>query len=418
MTVADNFPYELSIYIIESDGDDGYRLDGEYYDTREGDWVDCDYYRYWDGEQIQIEWLGAPVFDNNNGTVVGCVTMTEDECFAVVSAENISFPAVTAPSVPETSPYVTETPDPTPETSAPETTAAPEAETNEPERSNLDGGTILLVVAGVVGAGALVYGNNKKKSSDKASSSSSVENGTIPLEVKEITQPESYQSTAPEQTPVSPVNTVASWQVRGIGGSMEGKVFLLGKKLSFGRNPECDVTFSLNAPGISSLHCELDVIDGRVVLRDMRSTFGTYLCGNVKMEPSVNYYLNAGDEFTLAESSDTFRLEPAGAYKTELTPAVKSVDGIEYRADLDGKITFGRNPASRVHFDASDISVSGQHCILYKEGDDLFLMDTNSTNGTFFSENERLKPNTPYKVGRGVSFFLSSPKNTFVITED
>ena len=45
-------------------------------------------------------------------------------------------------------------------------------------------------------------------------------------------------------------------------------------------------------------------------------------------------------------------------------------------------------------------------------------MDNGSTNGTFFNENQRLKPNTPYKVRKGVAFFLVSPKNTYIITED
>ena len=45
-------------------------------------------------------------------------------------------------------------------------------------------------------------------------------------------------------------------------------------------------------------------------------------------------------------------------------------------------------------------------------------MDQGSTNGTYFAENQRLKPNVSYKVVKGAGFFLVNPRNAFVITEE
>jgi short-subunit dehydrogenase len=80
-------------------------------------------------------------------------------------------------------------------------------------------------------------------------------------------------------------------------------------------------------------------------------------------------------------------------------------------------ITFGREMRNTVTF-AADSGVSNNHCVLYKEGDQLYLKDVGSTNGTFFAEDKRLKPNHPYKVKKGVSFFLVSRKFSFTITEE
>jgi len=45
-------------------------------------------------------------------------------------------------------------------------------------------------------------------------------------------------------------------------------------------------------------------------------------------------------------------------------------------------------------------------------------MDVGSTNGTFFSEENRLEPNTPYRIRKGMAFFLTNRKNTFVVVEE
>lgn len=96
--------------------------------------------------------------------------------------------------------------------------------------------------------------------------------------------------------------------------------------------------------------------------------------------------------------------------------AIRSAEGKVYRCDVTGKLTLGRNGHNTVCI--SNGNVSGSHCVLYYEAGKLYLMDQNSTNGTFFSERERLKPDHAYRVRKGMSFFLCTPANTFTIIED
>ena len=95
--------------------------------------------------------------------------------------------------------------------------------------------------------------------------------------------------------------------------------------------------------------------------------------------------------------------------------AIRSAEGKVYRCDATGKLSIGRNSHNTVCI--SDGSISGSHCVLYYEGGKLYLMDQNSTNGTFFSERERLKPDHGYRVRKGMSFFLCTRANTFTIIE-
>ena len=103
--------------------------------------------------------------------------------------------------------------------------------------------------------------------------------------------------------------------------------------------------------------------------------------------------------------------EPAGFNLT-----IRSAEGKVYRCDVTGKLTIGRNGHNTVCIASGN--VSGSHCVLYYEGGKLYLMDQNSTNGTFFNERERLKPDHGYRVRKGMSFFLCTPANTFTIIEE
>ena len=266
----------------------------------------------------------------------------------------------------------------------------------------------LLVGIVVLAAFAVISVNQKKKKASSASAAAQ------PAPAQN-TMPAVHQNFAPLGAPTAPA---AQWQLRGMGGAMDGKVFLLNGTLRIGRSPQNDVVFSGNTPGISGNHCQVSIEHGSVVLRDLQSTYGTYMSGR-KLEPQISYNLQNGDTFTLAESGQTFRLERSGNAVRDMTPAVRSnADGQIYRADMNGCISFGRDPRSQVPFPGNDSSVSTNHCILYREGGKLYLKDTNSTNGTFFDEKNRLKPGKPYPVRRGMTFFLVSPKNSFVITED
>lgn len=98
--------------------------------------------------------------------------------------------------------------------------------------------------------------------------------------------------------------------------------------------------------------------------------------------------------------------------------AVRDRTGHVAISGTSGQLHFGRASACDIRLPAEDTSVSARHCTLSRQNGELYLTDDGSTNGTFFSENERLKPHTPYRIRKGMAFFLSDPSHTYVVTED
>ena len=223
----------------------------------------------------------------------------------------------------------------------------------------------------------------------------------------------------PKPIVTEPQNT---FQVRCLDGDFKGRTFPLYDVLGFGRNPVHRIAFGQNTKGISGNHCELRIENGRIVLRDLGSTYGTFFMNGQKLDERVAYEVKKGDVFYLAEKTQSFRIEDAGETRQEFTPAVEAVTypcaKKIYRADENGRMTFGRSTHAQVSFDSTHTRISTNHCVLYRDHTGLFLMDLGSTNGTFLEGNRRLKPNVPYRMTRGSAFYLNSMDYLFVITEE
>jgi len=243
---------------------------------------------------------------------------------------------------------------------------------------------------------------------------------TVPNPKKDSKPIEVPDTTGPTE-PVWEKGTVplAQWQLRGVEGPLSGKVYPLSGQLTIGRSANCDVRFSQDAPGISGTHCRVSVKDGKVYLKDLGSSYGTFYPGSSRLSPNTDYPLHVGETFSLAQGGGAFRLETAGAAATDAGGiAIKDMNGKIYRSDATGKLTLGRAHDCQGGFGSGETSVSGRHCVLYREGGKLYLMDLGSTNGTFFSQQERLRPNVPYRIRKGMAFFLTTPQYTFVVAEE
>lgn len=283
-------------------------------------------------------------------------------------------------------------------------------------------GLVWIAVIAVVGVlGYLIYRANTKKKN------AGPKEGTVPLDLSDSAplpgeptdEPaavqEAYGSMIPNQGSTIPVSR---WQLRCVSGTLNDRTFPLGSTLRIGRSPQCDISFPENTPGVSGSHCEVSPEGDHVVVRDLNSTYGTYLGANNRLEAYRSYELHTGDIFTLAPNGQAFCLEKMGVSTEESGPAVRDLTGRTYRADAGGRLSFGRSSGNQVRISADEQSVSGSHCVLYREAGKLYLMDLGSTNGTFFSDQQRLKSNIPYRIRRGMAFFLSNPRNTFVVTEE
>lgn len=93
----------------------------------------------------------------------------------------------------------------------------------------------------------------------------------------------------------------------GIGGIYDGVKITVGKEMYIGRNPEkCSVIYPEGTRGISSIHCCIRTLDGKIELTDMGSTCGTFLKNGEKLESNVPCLLEMGDVFYIAEQENSF----------------------------------------------------------------------------------------------------------------
>lgn len=107
--------------------------------------------------------------------------------------------------------------------------------------------------------------------------------------------------------PAAPAAQESTAFVKGITGALAGQKFPVGGKLIFGRDGgKCGVAFPLDSAGISGIHCEV-AFDGTTAwLRDLGSSYGTYLANGTKLAPKTPTRLATGDRFYLAGEDNTF----------------------------------------------------------------------------------------------------------------
>lgn len=105
---------------------------------------------------------------------------------------------------------------------------------------------------------------------------------------------------------------VAAPVVRSMATQHNGMtVRLNGRKINIGRQPSNDIVFQKDTRGVSGNHCSVswDADRNQFVLVDLGSTYGTFLATGQKLNPNVEYRLQAGDHFYLGDSSNMLHLE-------------------------------------------------------------------------------------------------------------
>jgi len=97
--------------------------------------------------------------------------------------------------------------------------------------------------------------------------------------------------------------------IRGLSGNFVNQTFDIQDKLVIGRdNNKCTVAYPLDAPGISGTHCELISDESGVSLRDLGSSYGTFLSNGTKLNPNQPVKLGNGSIFYLASEENTFEI--------------------------------------------------------------------------------------------------------------
>lgn len=179
------------------------------------------------------------------------------------------------------------------------TTSRPGDSSQQEENSNRAWAVFLIlgavVVAGGVAAVLVVASRRSKK-------------GPVPTQTQGVEETPS-QSPVPAPAPQPAGEGDSGFRIQGVSGALEGKRFLLpaGSPVTLGRDPkQCGVVFPPNTPGVSGKHCTVWAEQGRVYVKDLGSTHGTYLSQGSKLAPGQAMALAPGESFYLGSPQESF----------------------------------------------------------------------------------------------------------------
>lgn len=102
-------------------------------------------------------------------------------------------------------------------------------------------------------------------------------------------------------------------RIQGESGTFAGRRFPLNGTVRIGRDPQLNqLAYPAQVKGISRTHCELTLVNGQVYLKDLGSSYGTFLAGGQRLAANQAVPLKPGDRFSLASSQETFVLVQKG----------------------------------------------------------------------------------------------------------
>lgn len=159
---------------------------------------------------------------------------------------------------------------------------------------------IVIVVVIIV----VVSGNNKRKA--EAARQLAMQQAAAAAAAQQ-----QHQSYAP------PVHTASAPDYRPrlqcLAGAFAGKRFSLENSVRIGRDPsKNDLVFPQNTQGVSGVHCVLMVDNNTVWLKDLGSTYGTYVSGGRRLAANEAVQLQVGDKFWLGSENEVFVVAPKG----------------------------------------------------------------------------------------------------------
>lgn len=177
----------------------------------------------------------------------------------------------------------------------PAATAKPAAATTAPvaqTKAGMDTTTLAVIIAGAVILAAVVVGIIIKSRKSKAAAAAAAQ---------EI----------PKTVPAKPVKQLTP-VVRSLSSQHGGKKVKIGKEPTLaGRSKDCKIIYDESTPGVSGRHCAITWDDSakEFIIKDLNSTYGTFLDSGMKLDSSRAYRLKPGDSFYLGEKANMLRVE-------------------------------------------------------------------------------------------------------------
>lgn len=118
---------------------------------------------------------------------------------------------------------------------------------------------------------------------------------------------------APPPVPPAPAVPYTQFRLQCVAGTFAGKRFPIQGKLVLGRDGgKCDLVFPAGTHGISGVHCQLEVLGDSVWIKDLGSTYGTFLEGGKRLAANQAERLTVGARFWLGSEKEVFMITPKG----------------------------------------------------------------------------------------------------------
>ncbi len=109
---------------------------------------------------------------------------------------------------------------------------------------------------------------------------------------------EANRSTTDERT----VAPMANRSLVALGGQYCDAQFPLDLPIVMGRDSkQCNIVFAADTKGVSKVHCEIKVTNGKVLITDLGSTYGTMINNEVSLRANETVELHTGDQFRIGK---------------------------------------------------------------------------------------------------------------------
>ena len=190
------------------------------------------------------------------------------------------------------------------ETAAPEEAADAETPAEEPTTSTgLPVWAYAAIAAALIVIAALLIAQNGKKKKT-AEAAAALAAAAKAAEAAKKASPASAPTPAPEK-PLRPMVRSLAEQHRN------RKVQLGAEPVVAGRSPKCSIIYRDDTPGVSGTHCSVawDAAKHTFIVKDLGSSYGTYLESGMRLEPNREYLLKPGESVYLGDKTNTLRME-------------------------------------------------------------------------------------------------------------
>ena len=119
---------------------------------------------------------------------------------------------------------------------------------------------------------------------------------------------EAVKKASPAPAPEKPLRPM----VRSLAEQHRNRTVQLGTEpVVAGRSPKCSIIYRDDTPGVSGTHCSVawDAAKHTFVVKDLGSSYGTYLESGMRLEPNRDYLLKPGESVYLGDKTNTLRME-------------------------------------------------------------------------------------------------------------